>query len=76
MAEEIQSVQMVSSEVAKPLGLIGGSVATLLQFVSAAAGAASEQSSVTREISSNMQAAARDVAGINTNLSEGGELAA
>ena len=76
VAQEIQSVQMVSSEVANTLGLIGGSVSSLLQFVTAAAGAADEQNSVTREISSNMQAAARDVAGINTNLNEGGELAA
>ena len=76
VAKEIQSVQVVSSEVAATLGLIGNSIGSLLQFVSAASGAVDEQNSATREISSNMQAAARDVAGINANLNEGQELSA
>ncbi|MDJ0387115.1 PAS domain-containing methyl-accepting chemotaxis protein [Roseomonas sp. E05] len=73
VAQEIEAMQLVSSEVASALGAIGTSVESLLQFVSAASGAVQEQSSATLDISSNMQAASTDVAGISRSLSEGSE---
>jgi methyl-accepting chemotaxis protein len=76
VAQEIQSMQLVSTEVVQSLGAIGTSVDSLLQFVTAAAGAVEEQSSATLEISSNMQAASVDVAGITRSLSQENESAA
>ncbi|MXP61978.1 methyl-accepting chemotaxis protein [Roseomonas sp. M0104] len=75
VAQEIESMQTVSAEVASALGVIGASVESLLQFVGAASGAVQEQSSATLEISSNMQAASDDVAGINRSLAEDSEKA-
>ncbi|WP_458094603.1 methyl-accepting chemotaxis protein [Roseomonas sp. WA12] len=76
VAQEIESMQLVSSEVANSLSEIGNSVETLIQFVSAAAGSVEEQSAATLEISSNMQAASIDVAGISRSLHEDTELVA
>lgn len=58
------------------LGSIGSSVDTLMQFVSTAAGAVEEQGSALIEISSNMQAASTDVAGITRSLGDEAEMAA
>lgn len=76
VANEIESMQGISSEVAGSLGSIGASVQTLLQFVSEVASAVEEQSSATVEISSNMQSASDDVAGITRSLSADTSLAA
>ena len=76
VANEIQSMQAVSSEVAGSLGAIGTSVGSLLQFVSEAAMAVEEQSSAALEVSSNMQSASVDVAGITRSLSSDSDLVA
>jgi len=76
VAQEIESVQLVSAEVASSLGVIGTSLGSLLEFVTSAVGAVNEQTCATREISSNMQAASSDVAGISRSLSEDTNLAA
>ncbi|MFC0408374.1 methyl-accepting chemotaxis protein [Roseomonas elaeocarpi] len=76
VAREIQSMQTVSADVAGSLGAIGTSVESLLRFVTEAAGAIEEQGSATTEISSNMQAASMDVAGITRSLSADSDLAA
>ncbi|MGI4794617.1 MAG: hypothetical protein ACRYG8_11170 [Janthinobacterium lividum] len=47
-----------------------------MQFVSTAAGAVEEQGSALIEISSNMQAASTDVAGITRSLGDEAEMAA
>ncbi|ONG47359.1 histidine kinase [Pseudoroseomonas deserti] len=76
VAENIEAMQSVSAEVGTALNAIAGSVAALLDYVGAAVGAVEEQGNATQEISSNMQAASVDVAGITRSLSADRETAA
>ena len=65
---EIDGVQAVSSDVVGALDGIRSSVEVMRQYVVATASAVEEQSVVTREMSTNMQAAAGAVQGISQNV--------
>lgn len=66
--KEISSVQTVSGEVINALAQIQESVVQVKDFVSGTASAVEEQSSVTRDISANMQSAASAVNSIAANV--------
>ncbi|GEP01601.1 hypothetical protein GCM10007887_35430 [Methylobacterium haplocladii] len=65
---EIQGVQAISTEVVGALDSIQGSVDIMRSHVVATAAAVEEQSAVTRDMSVNMQEAARAVATIADNI--------
>ncbi|TNE61895.1 MAG: methyl-accepting chemotaxis protein [Alphaproteobacteria bacterium] len=67
---EIGRMQDVSGDVVTRLGAINTAVGQLQGTVTGIAGAIEEQSTVTREISANMQTAAGAVADINHNLAD------
>lgn len=66
--KEISSIQTVSGEVIHALTQIQSSVVQVKDFVSGTASAVEEQSSVTRDISANMQSAASAVNSIASNI--------
>ncbi|MEA1834399.1 PAS domain-containing methyl-accepting chemotaxis protein [Methylobacterium durans] len=68
ISAEIDGVQAISRQVAEALGAIQGSVGTMRDHVVGAAAAVEEQSVVTRDMSANMQDAARAVAAISHNI--------
>jgi methyl-accepting chemotaxis protein len=68
IAQDIQGMQGISSEVVEALSAIGQSITSIRGFVTGVASAVEEQSAVTQEISSSMQEAARGVADVNRNL--------
>jgi PAS domain S-box-containing protein len=68
IAHEIDGLQVVSNEVVTSLGTIGTSINAVLEFVTTTAGAVEEQSAVTREMSTAMQATASTVTAINDNM--------
>lgn len=70
ISSEIGRMQDVSGDVVLRLGAINTAVGDLQGSVTGIAGAIEEQSTVTREISANMQTAACAVAEINQNLNE------
>ena len=70
IASEIQSLQIVSDEVVSALETIGTSINVVMEYVTATAGAVEEQSVVTREMSTAMQATAGTVTAINDNMVE------
>ena len=70
ISNEIDGIQSVSNDVSQALGRINHSIEGVRDYVSATAGAVEEQSAVTREMSSNMQAAAGSVAEISTDIGE------
>jgi methyl-accepting chemotaxis protein len=70
IAQEINSLQIVSNEVATALGTVGASISTVLEYVTATAGAVEEQSVVTQEMSTAMQQTASTVTAINDNMVE------
>jgi methyl-accepting chemotaxis protein len=65
---EITGVQSISGEVVDALGSIKSAVQHVKEFVTTTAGAVEEQSTVTRDISANMQSAATAVNSIVTNV--------
>ncbi|UMY19777.1 methyl-accepting chemotaxis protein [Methylobacterium organophilum] len=65
---EIGGVQAISTEVVAALASISGSVDTMRSHVVATATAVEEQSAVTRDMSVNMQEAARAVGAISDNI--------
>ena len=69
IANEIEKLQSVSLEVTGSLASIGTSIDAVRSFVVGTASAVEEQSTVTQEMSSNMQGTARNVAAINDNMS-------
>jgi methyl-accepting chemotaxis protein len=70
IAQEIDSLQVVSNEVVEALGTICTSINTVMEYVTATAGAVEEQSVVTKEMSISMQAMAGNVGAINDNMVE------
>lgn len=68
IAQEIDSLQVVSEEVVAALGIVGVSINAVLEHVTAAAGAVEEQNVVTQEMSRAMQKTADSVAAINDNM--------
>jgi methyl-accepting chemotaxis protein len=66
---EINGVQSISSEVVKALDSIRGSIEIMRDNVVATAASVEEQSAVTRDMSQNMQQAARAVGAISDNMS-------
>ena len=70
IAQEINSLQVVSNEVATALGTVGTSISTVLEYVTATASAVEEQSVVTQEMSTAMQQTAGTVTAINDNMAE------
>ena len=70
IAQEIDGLQQVSSEVVTALGTIGRSVSAVQEYVTGTASAVEEQSIVTQEMSSAMQSASGTVAAMNDNMIE------
>jgi methyl-accepting chemotaxis protein len=70
IAREIDSLRTVSDEVVSALEKIGKSINSVLEYVTATAGAVEEQSVVTQEMSTAMQTTASGVAAINDNMVE------
>jgi methyl-accepting chemotaxis protein len=70
ISREIEGIQTVSGEVSDSLGKINHAIEGVREYVSATAGAVEEQSAVTREMSSNMQAAAVSVSEISSDIGE------
>jgi methyl-accepting chemotaxis protein len=68
IANEIATMQAVTTEVVDALGLISGSMTHVLENVSAVASAMEQQSAVTSEITNNMQGAVVAVRDINDGL--------
>lgn len=68
ITEEINGVQMVSSEVVTALESIRGAVETMRNHVVTTVAAVEEQSALTRDMSSNMQHAAQASATITENV--------
>ncbi len=66
---EINGVQSISGEVVKALDSIRGSIEIMRDNVVATAASVEEQSAVTRDMSQNMQQAARAVGEISENIS-------
>jgi methyl-accepting chemotaxis protein len=66
---EINGVQAISSEVVKALDSIRASIEIMRDNVVATAASVEEQSAVTRDMSQNMQQAARAVGEISENIS-------
>jgi len=69
IAKQIGNVQQASKDVIGVLKTIQEAIGNVNQFSSAVASAVEEQSSVTREISSNMHTASQGVQGITDNIS-------
>ena len=70
IAQEIDGLQVASSEVVAALETIGTSINAVLEYVTATAAAVEEQSVVTQEMSTAMQKTAGGVAAINDNMIE------
>jgi methyl-accepting chemotaxis protein len=70
IAREIDSLQVISNEVVSALEMIGTSINSVMEYVSATAGAVEEQSVVTQAMSAAMQKTATNVAAINDNMAE------
>jgi PAS domain S-box-containing protein len=70
IAQEIDSLQVVSDEVVTALGTIGTSISSVMEYVTATAGAVEEQSVVTQEMSTAMQKTSGSVAAINDNMAK------
>ena len=70
ISREIDGIQSVAGDVVGALNQIRDSVETVREYVAATAAAVEEQSAVTRDMSSNMQAAAASVHGINGNVGQ------
>jgi methyl-accepting chemotaxis protein len=70
MAREIAGLQVVSEEVVMSPVTIGGSINSVLEYVTGTVSAVEEQSLVTQEMSSAMQKAAGSVDAINDNMVE------
>jgi methyl-accepting chemotaxis protein len=70
IAHEIDSLQNVSDDVVAALGTISTSINSVLEYVTATAGAVEEQSVVTQEMSTAMQKTAGNVSAINDNMAE------
>jgi methyl-accepting chemotaxis protein len=68
IAQDIQTMQGISGDVATSLSAIAGSITSVRDFVTGIASAVEEQSAVTQEISTSMQSAARGVSSINHSL--------
>jgi methyl-accepting chemotaxis protein len=69
IGNEINGVQSISGEVVKALDSIRGSIEIMRDNVVATAASVEEQSAVTRDMSQNMQQAARAVGAISDNMS-------
>lgn len=70
IGKEIDSMQSISHDVVKSLGVIKDSIDAVRKHVTGVASAVSEQSAVTQEMSSNMQSAATAVTNISGNLDD------
>ena len=70
IAQEIERLQGVSSEVATALAEISRSIDSVREYVSGTASAVEEQPVVTQGMSSEMQTAAASISAINDNVSE------
>ena len=68
IAEDIKAMQSVSGDVVAALAAIGQSLDAVRGFVTGVASAVEEQSTVTSEISTSMQTAARSVSEIDASL--------
>ena len=70
IAQEIDSLQVVSTDVVTALHAIGLSINAVLEYVTMTATAVEEQSVVTQEMSTAMQTTAANVTAINDNMVE------
>jgi len=70
IANEISTMQSVTTEVCSALGLISNSMNDVLSNVTSIAGAIEQQNAVTGEITHNMQSAVTAVGQINDSLSD------
>ncbi len=70
IAREIEGIQVVSNDVVKALDVIRESVGSVREYIVSTAGAVEQQSAVAREISDNMQTAARAVSNITDSIGE------
>ena len=70
IAREIEGIQVVSNDVVKALDVIRKSVGSVREYIVSTAGAVEQQSAVAREISDNMQTAARAVSNITDSIGE------
>ncbi|MER2266822.1 methyl-accepting chemotaxis protein [Methylobacterium oxalidis] len=68
IAQDIQSMQAISGDVASSLTAIARSITSVREAVTSVASAVEEQSAAMREISASMHTAAQGVTGINHNL--------
>ena len=66
---QISAVQSSTAEAVDVINEIGGTIGTINEISSVIAAAVEEQSSVTNEVSSNMQNASEAVSSINENMS-------
>jgi len=68
IAQEIDQLQLVSTNVVSSLGTISGAVDTLRDLVTSSASAVEEQSAVTQGLSTGMRDTAHSILAINDNM--------